>query len=119
MKRHFSTLEALKVITEPDSSTSSPPSDTILTGESDPDFVVALSSSSSAEGEEDAEDPGSGWTGRNGKVWFPTNADTTGFFQPARGVTPGSTRYAIVRVHSDCRLFVAKEHQLQVQVPVQ
>ncbi|KAK3542854.1 hypothetical protein QTP70_005434 [Hemibagrus guttatus] len=40
-------------------------------GESDTDFVVAPSSSSpasSTEGEEDSEDPGSGWIGRNGQA---------------------------------------------------
>ncbi|ROL54068.1 hypothetical protein DPX16_10491 [Anabarilius grahami] len=78
----------------------SSPSDTTDSGESDPDFVVAPSSSSpaSTEGEEDSEDPGSGWTGRNGEVWFSTNVETTPFLQPARGVTPGPTRYAIARV---------------------
>ncbi|KAK3511131.1 hypothetical protein QTP70_032096 [Hemibagrus guttatus] len=69
-------------------------------GESAPDFVVAPSSSSPAActiGKEDSEDPGSGWIGRNGDVWFSTNVETTPFFQPVRGVTPGPTCYAIAR----------------------
>ncbi|ROL51852.1 hypothetical protein DPX16_19371 [Anabarilius grahami] len=71
----------------------SSPSDTTDSGESDPDFVVAPSSSSpaSTKGEEDSDDPGSGWIGRNGKVWFSTNVETIPFLQPARGVTPGPT----------------------------
>ncbi|KAL1265355.1 hypothetical protein QQF64_003382 [Cirrhinus molitorella] len=73
------------------------PSDTTDSGESDPDFVVAPSSSSpaSTEGKEDSEDPGSGWIARNGEVWFSTNVETTPFLQPVRGVTPGPTYYAI------------------------
>ncbi|CAM4556297.1 unnamed protein product [Leuciscus chuanchicus] len=83
---------------------SSSPSDTTDSGESDPDLDVAPSSSSlaSTEGEEDSEDPGSGWIGRNGEVWFSTNAETTPFLQPARGVTPGPTRYAITRHSHTC-----------------
>ncbi|XDV50760.1 hypothetical protein PO909_019775 [Leuciscus waleckii] len=53
----------------------------------------------STEGEEDSENPGSGWIGRNGKVWFSTNAETT-FFSLPTPVTPGPTRYAIARVQN-------------------
>ncbi|XP_058252363.1 piggyBac transposable element-derived protein 4-like [Hemibagrus wyckioides] len=96
----------------------SSPSDTTDLDESDPDFVVGSSASSSSspapstEGEEDAKDPGSGWIGRNGLVWFSTNEETLCFSQPARGVTPGPTRYAIVRVQnvvSAFDLFITEE----------
>ncbi|KAL7400958.1 hypothetical protein ABVT39_020731 [Epinephelus coioides] len=79
------------------------PSDNTDSGGSDSDFVSAPSSSSpasSTEGEEDTEDPGSGWIGKNGEEWCPTNMETTHFSLPARGVTPGPTHYAIVRVHN-------------------
>lgn len=85
------------------SSSSSSPSNSTDSGESEPDYTLApLSSSpSSTEGEEeDTEDPKSGWTGRNGEVWLPTNAETTKFSLPARGVTPGPTHYATVRVRN-------------------
>ena len=87
---------------ESDPDVSSSPSDTTDSGESDPDLDVPPSSSSlaSTEGEEDSEDPGSGWIGRNGEVWFSTNAETTPFLQPARVVTPGPTHYAIARVQN-------------------
>ena len=88
MKRRLTCTEAMEVIMQPDPSSelqdsSSSPSDTTNSGELDPDFVVVSSSSSpasSTEGEEDTENPGSGWTGRNGVVWFPTNTETVLFF---------------------------------------
>jgi len=45
-------------------------------------------------------DPGSGWIGRNGEVWFSTNAETIPFLQPARGVSRGPTRNAIAMVQN-------------------
>ncbi|XP_041653753.1 piggyBac transposable element-derived protein 4-like [Cheilinus undulatus] len=113
MKRHFTCSEALEMVMQPDSSTKqedssdSPPDTT--SSDSDPDFVAPPSSSSPSsstedeedtEDTEDTEDPGSGWVGKNGQVWFPTNTETTHFTQPARGLTPGPTHYAIVRVHN-------------------
>ena len=107
MRKGLTCSEVLEMIMQPDPSSelqdvSSSPSDTTDSGESDPDLDVAPSSSSlaSTEGEEDSEDPGSGWIGRNGEVWFSTNAETTPFLQPARGVTPGPTRYAFARVQN-------------------
>ncbi|ROJ30488.1 hypothetical protein DPX16_0035 [Anabarilius grahami] len=106
MRKGLTSNEGLEMIMQPDHSSElqdvlSSPSDTTDSGVSDPDFVVAPSSSSSTstEGEEDSEDPGPGWIGRNGEVWFSTNVETTPFLQPARGVTPGPTRYAIARLH--------------------
>jgi len=69
-------------------------SDTTTSGESDPD-IPPLSSSTPTS---DEEDTGFGWVGRNGEVWSPTNMETTIFSLPARGVTPGPTHYAVVRV---------------------
>ncbi|XP_028432779.1 piggyBac transposable element-derived protein 4-like [Perca flavescens] len=107
MRKGLTRREVLDVIMQPDSSSeledvSLSPSDTTDSRESDPDLDVPPSSSSlaSTEGEDDSEDPGSGWIGRNGKVWFSTNAETTPFLQPARGVTPGPTCYAIARVQN-------------------
>ncbi len=107
MRKGLTCTEVLEMIMQPDPSSElqdvlSSPSDTTDSGESDPDFVVAPSSSSpaSTEGEEDSEDPEPGWIGRNGEVWFSTNMETTPFLQPARGVTPGPTRYAIARVQN-------------------
>ncbi|KAL7388235.1 hypothetical protein ABVT39_009596 [Epinephelus coioides] len=83
------------------SSSSSSLSDTTNSGDSDPDYAfapISSSPSSLTEDEEEPVEPESGWTGKNGEVWFPTNTETTYFTLPTRGVTPGPTRYAIVRV---------------------
>lgn len=97
MKRQFSAREALDIIMKSIESSSS---DTTTSGESDADFVPPSSTPTSSEDdpEEDAEDTAPGWVGRNGEVWSPTNAETTHFSLPARGVTPGPTHYAVVRV---------------------
>nr|XP_033504757.1 piggyBac transposable element-derived protein 4-like [Epinephelus lanceolatus] len=83
------------------SSSSSSLSDTTNSGDSDPDYAfapISSSPSSLTEDEEEPVEPESGWTGKNGEVWFPTNTETTHFTLPTRGVTPGPTCYAIVRV---------------------
>lgn len=97
MKRQFSAREALDIIMKSEESSSS---DTTTSGESDADFAPPSSTPTSSEDdpEEDAEDTAPGWVGRNGEVWSPTNAETTHFSLPARGVTPGPTHYAVVRV---------------------
>ncbi|KAL1277099.1 hypothetical protein QQF64_023772 [Cirrhinus molitorella] len=86
----------------------SSPSDTTDSGESDPDFVVAPSSSSpaSTEGEEDSEDPGSGWIARNDEVWFSTNAETTPFLQPARDFRANTLCHHKGQEHGFCVQFV-------------
>ena len=95
MEKHFGVTQVLEMVMEDSSS-----SETTTSGESDPDFHPLLSSplTSSSDTEEDEEDTGSGWVGKNGKVWSPTNKETTIYCQPARGVTPGPTHYAVVTV---------------------
>ncbi|KAI5087140.1 dual specificity protein phosphatase 26 isoform X1, partial [Silurus meridionalis] len=96
-KRAFSPEEVLEEVMQPDPSELQISStDSSDSRESDADFKPASTPSTTSE--EDSEDPGSGWIGRNGQVWSSNNGETAPFTQPARGVTAGPTRYAIARV---------------------
>ncbi|KAF7709140.1 hypothetical protein HF521_015990 [Silurus meridionalis] len=95
-KRAFSPEEVLEEVMQPDPSELQISStDSSDSRESDADFKPASTPSTTSE--EDSEDPGSGWIGRNGQVWSSNNGETAPFTQPARGVTAGPTRYAIAR----------------------
>lgn len=124
MARHYNTEEALRMIMDPEDSSSSSAEDSgddeeISTGE-ETEELESCSDSSGAQSSEiesgDTEEAPAGWISKNGLMWNPTNAETLHHVPAATGYT-GPTHYAAARICdpvSSFLIFVTDEIMLNI-----